>query len=194
MKINNFAKLIIALIVPQLFAVVGSLFTNASLVGWYDLLEKPSFNPPNWLFGPVWTLLFLLMGIAAFLVWKNGLQKKEVRFALVLFIFQLSLNLFWSFIFFGLKNPGIAFTEIISLWFAILATILAFYQVNKVAGYLLIPYILWVSFAAFLNYNIWHLNMNTNIQVPIASQEQVEEVITNEDNTNPLLEEGVYVE
>lgn len=158
MKKANFLKLIIALIIPQIFAIIGSLFTQSSMSDWYLLLEKPVFNPPNWLFGPVWTFLYLLMGIAAFLIWRRGLDKKEVRFSLIVFLFQLSLNLFWSFIFFSLKNPGIAFTEIISLWFAILATIIAFYQIHKKAAYLLIPYLLWVSFAAFLNFSIWQLN------------------------------------
>lgn len=171
MKNKNFIKLIIALIIPQLFAIAGSLFTDTGTNSWYNLIEKPAFNPPNWVFGPVWTILYVLMGISAFLIWRQGLNKKEIRFALLIFIFQLSLNLFWSFIFFGLKNPGIALTEIISLWFAILATILAFYQINKIAAYLLIPYILWVSFAAFLNYSIWNLNNDDNTPAQITGLE-----------------------
>ncbi|MBN2854524.1 tryptophan-rich sensory protein [Patescibacteria group bacterium] len=186
MKNKNFIKLIVALIIPQLLAIVGSLFTSTGPNSWYNLIEKPAFNPPNWVFGPVWTLLYILMGISAFLIWRRGLRKKEVRFALLIFIFQLVLNLFWSFIFFGLENPGIAFTEIISLWFAILATILSFYQVNKVAAFLLIPYILWVSFAAFLNYSIWNLNINTNISAPIAG---IEIDLENENNSNLINEE-----
>lgn len=170
MKNKNFLKLIIALIIPQLFAIIGSLFTITTEGSWYSLLLKPGFNPPNWLFGPVWTLLYLLMGIAAFLIWRQGLEKKEIRFSLLIFIFQLALNLFWSFIFFTLKSPAIAFTEIISLWFAILATTLAFYQISKPAAYLLIPYIIWVSFAAFLNYNIWMLNKDVNVNTPVIEQ------------------------
>jgi tryptophan-rich sensory protein len=158
MKKANLLKLMIALIIPQIIAIMGSLFTTPEIGTWYVDLVKPSFNPPSWLFAPVWTSLFILMGIAAYLVWRKGLDKKENKSALLIFIFQLSLNLFWSFIFFTLHNPGVAFTEIISLWFAILATIIAFFQISKAAGYLLIPYILWVTFAAFLNYNIWQLN------------------------------------
>ncbi len=188
MKNTNFIKLIVALIIPQLFAIIGSLFTRASVDGWYSLIEKPVFNPPNWVFGPVWTILYILMGVAAFLIWRRGLEKKEVRFALLIFLFQLALNLFWSFIFFGLQNPGIALTEIISLWFAILATILSFYQINKVAAYLLIPYILWVTFAAFLNYSIWNLNINANISAPIAGIE-----IDLEDQTE-VINNGTIIE
>lgn len=196
MKNKNFLKLIIALIVPQLFAIIGSLFTQTGVNSWYSLIEKPAFNPPNWVFGPVWTLLYILMGVSAFLIWRRGLEKKEVRFALMIFIFQLTLNLFWSFIFFGLQNPGIALTEIISLWFAILATILAFYQINKVAAFLLIPYILWVSFAAFLNYSIWNLNINANISVPTFNTERViseerEETLSDNISNEPINEETV---
>ncbi len=196
MKNKNFLKLIIALIVPQLFAIIGSLFTQTGVNSWYNLIEKPGFNPPNWVFGPVWTLLYILMGISAFLIWRRGLEKKEVRFALMIFIFQLTLNLFWSFIFFGLQNPGIALTEIISLWFAILATILAFYQINKVAAFLLIPYILWVSFAAFLNYSIWNLNINANISVPTFNTERLiseerEEALSDNILNEPINEETV---
>jgi tryptophan-rich sensory protein len=173
MKKNNFLKLIIALIVPQVFAIIGALFTSSSVNDWYLILQKPAFNPPSWIFGPVWTALYLLMGVAAFLIWRKGLAKKELRFSITIFIFQLGLNLFWSFIFFGLQNPGIAFTEIISLWFAILATILAFYQISKAAAYLLIPYILWVSFAAFLNYNIWQMNGATFNRVSSVNQTEL---------------------
>lgn len=171
MKNKNFLKLLVALIIPQLFGIVGSLFTDLSVNGWYNSLLKPAFNPPNWLFGLVWPILFLLMGIAVFLVWKKGLNKKEEKFAIGLFIFQLFLNLFWSFIFFTLKNPGIALTELISLWFAVLASMIAFWQISKPAGWLMLPYIVWITFAGVLNYSIWNLNINSNIQAPIASYE-----------------------
>ena len=180
MKINNFVKLIIALVVPQIFAILGSIFTQSSIGSWYSLIEKPVFNPPNWIFAPVWTTLYILMGVAAYLVWKKGLKKKEQRFVILIFIFQLCLNLFWSYLFFFLKNPGIAFTEIISLWFAILATIIAFYQFNKWSAYLLLPYILWVSFAAVLNFNIWQLNggnMYSLSENYLRQQQQVEPVL-----------------
>lgn len=187
MKNTNFLKLIIALIIPQLFAIIGSLFTVTSEGSWYDLLLKPGFNPPNWLFGPVWTILFILMGIAAFLIWRKGLERKEIRFALLIFVFQLALNLFWSFIFFTLKSPAIAFSEIISLWFAILATTLAFYQISKPAAYLLIPYIIWISFAALLNYNIWMLNKDVNFNVPLI--QKADQVDNNFDNDSVINED-----
>ncbi len=191
MKNTNFLKLIIALIIPQLFAIIGSLFTVTSEGSWYDLLLKPGFNPPNWLFGPVWTILFILMGIAAFLIWRKGLERKEIRFALLIFVFQLALNLFWSFIFFTLKSPAIAFSEIISLWFAILATTLAFYQISKPAAYLLIPYIIWISFAALLNYNIWMLNKDVNFNVPLI--QKADQVDDNFDN-NSVINEDTLIE
>lgn len=158
MKNKNFFKLIVSLAVPQIVGLLGSVFTQTQVNSWYAYVEKPFFTPPNWIFAPAWISLYLLMGISFFLVWRKGLKTREVKFALLIFIFQLILNLFWSFIFFFLKNPGIAFTEIISLWFAILATILAFYQISKRSAYLLIPYIVWVTFAAILNLSIWMLN------------------------------------
>lgn len=158
MKINNFFKLIIALVVSQLAGIIGAIFTTPSIGGWYTTLIKPSFNPPSWVFGPVWTTLFVLMGIAAFLIWKRGLDKKEVKIALGIFILQLILNTFWSIIFFGWQNPGGALIEIAFLWLAILASMIAFARISKPAMYLLLPYILWVSFASYLNYTIWLLN------------------------------------
>jgi len=158
MKLNNFFKLVIAIIVSQLAGVIGSVFTISSIPTWYATLQKPSFSPPNWIFGPAWTTLYFLMGVAAFLVWRHGFEKKEVRRALTIFGGQLVLNALWSIIFFGLHNPFWAFIEIIVLWLAILATMFAFYKVSRVAAYLLLPYILWVSFAAVLNFSIMILN------------------------------------
>ena len=158
MKINNFLKLIIAITVCEAVGVVGAFFTTASITGWYATLARPALNPPAWVFGPVWTTLFALMGIAAFLVWKKGLERRDVKIALGIFIGQLVLNTLWSIIFFGLHNPGAAFVEIIFLWLAILATIIAFAKISKPSAWLLVPYILWVSFAGYLNYSIWVLN------------------------------------
>jgi len=158
MKLNNFLKLVIAIVVSQLAGVIGSVFTISSIPTWYTTLQKPSFSPPNWIFGPAWTTLYFLMGVAAFLVWRHGFEKKEVRRALTIFGGQLVLNALWSIIFFGLHNPFWAFIEIIVLWLAILWTIFAFYKISRPAAYLLLPYILWVSFAAYLNYSIWILN------------------------------------
>jgi translocator protein len=155
---KNFSKLIIAIVICELAGVVGSLFTTPSIPTWYAGLVRPALNPPAWVFGPVWTALFALMGIAIFLILKNGLGRKGVKIALILFAVQLALNVLWSVIFFGLHNPGGAFIEIIFLWFAILATIITFTKISKPAAWLLAPYILWVTFAAYLNYSVWILN------------------------------------
>lgn len=155
---NKILKFVIAILIPQLAAVIGSVFTMPSIEGWYANLEKPQLAPPNWVFGPAWTALFLLMGIALFIVWQKGLNKKNVKAAFSIFIGQLALNVLWSIIFFGLHSPGFAFVEIVFLWFAILATIIAFAKVSKPAAWLLVPYILWVSFASYLNFMIWMLN------------------------------------
>ena len=158
MKIKNTFKLIIAIVVSELAGIIGSVFTAPSIQTWYVTLSRPTLNPPAWVFGPVWTTLFALMGISAFLVWKKGLDRKDVKIALGIFIGQLVLNTLWSIIFFGLRSPAGAFVEIIFLWLAIFATIIAFAKISKSAVWLLIPYILWVSFAGYLNYSIWQLN------------------------------------
>lgn len=154
----DFAKLAIAIVLCLLAGLVGSIFTAPAIGSWYAGIEKPLFNPPNWLFAPVWTILFLLMGISLYVVWSKGLQKKGVKLALGAFCVQLVLNALWSFLFFGLQNPFLAFIEILLLWLAILATIILFYKISKKAALLLVPYILWVSFAVLLNYSIWLLN------------------------------------
>ncbi|HEX7401977.1 MAG TPA: TspO/MBR family protein [candidate division Zixibacteria bacterium] len=151
-------KLVISIIVCQLAGFVGSLFTTPSIPTWYAALRKPVFNPPNSVFGPVWTTLFLLMGISAYLIWRKGLQDKNVKMALIIFIVQLGLNVIWSILFFGLHSPFSAFMEIIILWLVILATFLYFMKISKPAGILLIPYLIWVAFAAILNYHLWKLN------------------------------------
>lgn len=158
MLINNTFKLIISLIIPQLAGGIGSFFTIGSVKDWYPVLVKPALNPPAWIFGPVWTTLFALMGVAAFMVWKKGLDRRDVKIALGIFLGQLVLNTLWSIIFFGLHSPGGAFVEIIFLWLSILATIIAFAKISKPAAWLLAPYILWVSFAGYLNWAIWTLN------------------------------------
>ena len=145
-------------VLVELVGVIGSIFTSPAIPTWYATLNKPSFNPPNWIFAPVWTLLYLSMGISAFLIWEKGINKKEVRIALLIFGSQLILNVLWSYLFFGLKSPSLAFVGIIVLWLAITATIYAFYKISKPAGLILIPYILWVTFAAFLNFSILILN------------------------------------
>jgi len=158
MKINNTLKLVIAIVVSEFVGVIGSVFTVSAIPGWYAGLVKPALNPPNWVFGPVWATLYALIGITAFLVWKNGWEKNEVKAALGVFGLQLFLNTTWSIIFFGLQNPGWALVNIIILWIAIVWTIIVFYRISKPAAYLFLPYILWVSFALYLNYSIWMLN------------------------------------
>ncbi len=158
MRVNNFLKLVIAIGVSQLAGVIGSFFTVSAIDGWYGGIVKPALNPPNWVFGPVWTTLFTLMGIAGFLVWKRGLERREVKIALGIFSTQLVLNTLWSIIFFNFRNFGGAFVEIVILWLAIFLTIIAFSKVSKLSAWLLAPYIVWVSFAGYLNYMIWVLN------------------------------------
>ena len=158
MRINNFFKLVIAVGVSELAGIVGSVFTVSAIPNWYAGLTKPALNPPSWVFGPVWTALYALMGIAVFLVWRNGWEKKEVKLALGVFGIQLFLNAIWSIIFFGLHSPGWALVDIAALWLAIVWTMFVFYKISKPAAYLLIPYLLWVSFASYLNYSIWILN------------------------------------
>jgi translocator protein len=154
----NFFKLFTSILLCQLAGAIGSVFTASSLENWYLLLEKPAFTPPSWVFFPAWVTLYTLMGISLYLVWEKGLQKQEVKTAMFIFGVQLGLNALWSFIFFGLRSPYYAFVEIILLWLAIFLTILKFRPISKIASYLLLPYILWVSFAMLLNYNIWILN------------------------------------
>ena len=158
MKPGNFYKLIVAIAVPELAGAVGSAFTLPSIASWYATLAKPELSPPNWVFGPVWTALYALMGIAAFLVWEKGLERKGARIALGVFLCQLVLNVAWSMIFFGLRSAGGALFEIALLWLAVLAAIAVFARISKPAAWLLVPYLLWVSFAAYLNYAIWILN------------------------------------
>ena len=152
------SKLVVSFAVPLFAAFLGSVFTASSVSTWFTTLIKPSFNPPNWIFGPVWTILYLLMGFSLFLVWKQGLKKKYVKECLIIFGIQIFLNFLWSLLFFGLQNPLLAFIEIIFLWISILFMIIYFYKVNKTAAYMQIPYILWVSFAAVLNLSIVLLN------------------------------------
>lgn len=181
MKHNNLFKLLISIIICQLAGIVGSIFTIKEIKDWYIYLNKPSFNPPNWIFGPVWTILYVLMGISLYLVWKNGFAVKNNiktlgkkpwnRYSekfwfgswqkiniISIFCLQLLLNTLWSIIFFGMNQPGIAFFELLMLWVSILYMMINFYRVSKISSLLLIPYLLWVSFAGFLNLFIWILN------------------------------------
>ena len=155
---KNWLKLIISIAVCQLAGIIGSFFTSSSVSTWYAELNKQSFNPPSWVFSPVWITLFLLMGIALYIVWDKGIKSRNSKIAVTLFGFQLGLNTLWSILFFGLRFPLASFIEILFLWIAILLTIIYFYKLSKPAAYLMIPYILWVSFAAILNFSFVILN------------------------------------
>jgi len=155
---NNAIKLIISIAIPVAVGATARFFTRTGVESWYQIINKPSWNPPSVIFGPVWTTLYIIMGIALFLVWKSDASKALKKAAITLFAVQLVLNFFWSFIFFSQQQPGWALVEIIAMWFAILLTIFAFAKVNKTAAWLLVPYISWVSFATILNYTIWKLN------------------------------------
>ena len=149
-------KLIISILIPFLASAIGGFFTSTSVLTWYVDLIKPSFNPPSWVFGPIWTILYLLMGIALYLFWIDKSKNKKPAF--IAFGAQIFLNAFWSVLFFGIQKPFYAFIDIIVLWISILITIIYFYRTKKMSAYLLIPYILWVSFAAVLNFSIYILN------------------------------------
>ncbi len=152
-------KAIISLALPLVCGSVASFFTIPSIKGWYAGLAKPSFNPPNYLFGPVWMALYIMMGIALFLVWKKpGIPPVLKRTAITLFIVQLIFNFFWSIVFFNVHAIGWALLEIICMWVLILLTIVWFGRISKPAAWLLVPYIVWVSFATILNFAIWRLN------------------------------------
>jgi len=154
----DWLRLILSIVICQAAGFIGSLFTSRSIPTWYASLKRPSFAPPNWVFSPVWITLFVMMGISLYLVWRMLSRGQKVRTALILFAVQLVLNMLWSILFFGLQSPFAAFIEIVVLWMAILLTIIVFFRASLIGAVLLIPYILWVSFAAVLNFFFWKLN------------------------------------
>lgn len=151
-------KLIVSIAIPLLAGFIGSMFTMSGISPWYSLLNKPLLNPPSWVFSPVWTSLFILMGISLYLIWSKNIDEKKKRIPLFFFTVQLFLNMLWSLLFFTLRNPLYAFVEILVLWLTILFMIMSFYKISKTAAYLQVPYLLWVSFAAYLNFMIALLN------------------------------------
>jgi tryptophan-rich sensory protein len=157
-KWRNVLALLIAIAVPFLAAGLGGAATASSVTTWYPSLRKPAWNPPTWLFGPVWTLLYLLMGVASWQVWRLGQSDRRVRTALGFYGAQLVFNVLWSVLFFGLRRMGWALAEIVVLWALILQTLVRFYRLRPAAGLLLVPYQLWVSFATVLNAALWWLN------------------------------------
>jgi tryptophan-rich sensory protein len=157
MRFSEILKLAASVILCQVAGFLGSLFTTPAIPTWYAALKKPFFTPPHWIFGPVWISLFILMGISLFYVWRRP-DHPEFKKALIFFFVQLILNVLWSLAFFGLRLPLLGLVDIILLWIAILLTIQTFLKVSKFAGALLIPYLLWVSFAALLNFTLWIQN------------------------------------
>ena len=153
---NKYLKLFISLLLPQIAGGLGAFFTLSSVQTWYLTLNKPSWNPPSWLFGPVWTTLYVLMGIACFLIWKSEHPRKKQ--VLTLYFLQLFLNSLWSPAFFGAQNPMLGMLVIVPMWASILTCIIFFRKINTWAAVLMIPYLIWVSFATVLNATIWYLN------------------------------------
>ena len=156
---NKITRILVVVVTCLAIGYFSGIVTRSAIITWYPTLVKPSFNPPNWIFAPVWSMLYIMMGVAAGLVWNRIDHEKEtVKNALIFFAVQLGLNALWSFLFFGLKNPLLAGVEIVILWLMIYETYTKFAKINNIAGYLLLPYLLWVSFAMALNGSIWWLN------------------------------------
>ena len=155
---NTYIKLLISIVVCLAIGGVSGYFTANEIPTWYATLNKPSFNPPNGIFAPVWSTLYILMAISFWLIWKSNTESSTKNRAMTFFVIQLILNFFWSIIFFSLHQLGFALVEIILMWMFILFSIVSFYPISKIASYLLIPYLLWVSFASVLNFAIWKLN------------------------------------
>ncbi len=151
---RDLPALLVSIVVCELAGIVPSLLTANDVATWYTTLQKPGFTPPSWLFGPVWTTLYLLMGIALYLVWRRGGN----RFALAIFVTQLVLNAGWTLVFFGMRWPAGGLAVILALLVAIVATMLAFARIDRRAAVLLVPYLCWVGFATLLNYELWRLN------------------------------------
>jgi benzodiazapine receptor len=156
---HSVPKLVGSVLLCEAAGGIGSIFSNEGIRNWYPKLEKPSFTPPSWVFGPVWTLLYAMMGVSLYVAERERAEESSVvPTSRALFGIQLGLNVLWSYAFFKRRSPGWALVEIGFLWLAILATTLAFWKVSRTAALLLLPYLLWTSFAVLLNYSIWHLN------------------------------------
>lgn len=159
MKTKNIIKLIVSIVMPLLAGFIGSMYTMPNITSWYAYLVKPDFAPPNWIFGPVWTTLYILMGISLYLVWKNGFGKENVRLAILMFGYQIILNTLWSYLFFGLQNMLFGLIGIIVLWYAILVNMTMFARVSRKAAAFFLPYLVWVTFAGYINYILLTLNV-----------------------------------
>ncbi len=157
MRVVDLLKLVASVILCQIAGFLGSLFTTPAIPTWYQTLNKPVFTPPSWVFSPIWISLFVLMGISLYFVWRRT-DHPPFKIAFVFFFAQLILNILWSIVFFGLKSPLLGLVDIVALWIAILFTIFHFFKVSKFSGVLLLPYLVWVSFATLLNFSLWILN------------------------------------
>ncbi|OPY53434.1 MAG: TspO/MBR family protein [Methanosaeta sp. PtaU1.Bin112] len=155
---NELFNLILCIAICEMAGIIGSQFTARTVTTWYPTLEKPWFTPPGSVISVIWIILFALMGLSLFLVWQERMSSKASRIALGVFALQLVVNVLWSYAFFGLQSPLAALAVIALLWLLILQCIIRFWHISKYAAVLLIPYILWVSFAAYLNYSLWRLN------------------------------------
>jgi tryptophan-rich sensory protein len=164
--LRHAAALVISVLACSGAAAVGAIATSQSVMTWYRTLERPTWSPPDWLFGPVWTLLYAMMAVAAFLVWRRGFGvpgqipdvRPAVRIALVVFAVQLALNALWSWLFFAMRSPLAGLIEIVVLWIAIAATIALFWPLSRIAAGMMVPYLAWVTFATALNGTLWWMN------------------------------------
>jgi tryptophan-rich sensory protein len=157
-RLASLFRLLVAVALPLAAGILGAFLTVDSVRDWYPSLVRPSFAPPSWVFGPVWTTLYVMMGVASWMVWRTGAGTPEVRGALVIYGVQLALNFAWSPLFFGLRQPALALVDIVLLLGLVAWTVVRFYRVSKPAGWLLIPYLGWVAFATVLNAGFWWLN------------------------------------
>jgi tryptophan-rich sensory protein len=164
MMIKDWIALLACLMLCAFVGFAGSRFSRDALADWYPVLRKPDLNPPNWLFAPIWTILYLVMGVAAWMIWRAS-PAPHVTSALIIFVVQLALNFFWSVVFFHWRRPDAAFIDLLLMWLAIVATIIAFAAVRPVAAVLLVPYLAWVTFAGYLNGGIWRLNRPSRVVV-----------------------------
>ncbi|MFX1598861.1 MAG: TspO/MBR family protein [Promethearchaeota archaeon] len=156
--LSDWIKAPVSIISSLLIGFAGNIFNFESLETWYPTLIKPDWTPPNWIFAPVWSTLFILMGISTFLVWREGFDKRIVKIALSVYVIQFALNLMWSWAFFGLQSPLFGFIVIVVLWIAILANIIVYARISKIAAAILLPYIVWVTIASVLNFSVYVLN------------------------------------
>lgn len=161
MDLDSILRLLVSILACFSAAGIGNLFTYKAVKQWYPHLIKPRYTPPNWAFGPVWFVLYILMAVSVFIIWQQGFSSADVLATFMLFWTQLALNALWSIVFFGLKKKGGGVVTIIILWLFILATMIAAFHISIIAGILLIPYILWVSIATYLNIGVWWLNKAT---------------------------------